>query len=90
MSVSIQLTSMLAAEYSGSSRLDVAAGTVREALDQLQQHPKLYRCICDETDAVRRHLNLFINDELLDRGAGLDAPLQPGDQLFIMTAVSGG
>ena len=78
-------------ESGGAAELPLRASTVREALAALQaEHPKLHRNVCDETGAVRRHINLFVNDDhLRDRG-GLDAPLAQGDTLYILTAVSGG
>jgi molybdopterin converting factor small subunit len=54
------------------------------------QYPAVHRCICDETGAVRRHINLFVNQSLWYRQTGLNQKLAPGDVLFIMTAVSGG
>jgi molybdopterin converting factor small subunit len=73
--------------------LNLTAPTVRAALRQLQeQYPSLYGSVCDETGAVRRHVNLFVNSTLVcvRDPAGLDAPLAPGDVLSILPAVSGG
>jgi len=50
-------------------------------------HP---RSICDETGAVRRHVNLFVNIDNIRDGAGLDTALASGDIITIMPAVSGG
>jgi molybdopterin converting factor small subunit len=69
----------------------VSAGTVRAALEQLaSSHPALYRSVCDETGAVRRHINLFVNSTLVRGDPGLDTVLESRDVLSIMTAVSGG
>jgi sulfur-carrier protein len=75
----------------GASEVALSAPSVRAVLDELERrHPSLYRGICDETGAVRRHLNLFVNtDHVRDRG-GLDTALVPGDELIILPAVSGG
>lgn len=64
---------------------------MRAALEQLEQtHPALYRSVCDETGAVRQHVNLFVNNSFLHQREGLDTSLAPGDILTIMPAVSGG
>lgn len=90
MSVTIHIPAALRPECRGASQLSVAATTVRAALGQLEHdHPSLYRSVCNETGAVRRHMNLFINSSLVFDD-GLDTNLKPGDELFIMTAVSGG
>ncbi|MHC2070082.1 MoaD/ThiS family protein [Bremerella sp. T1] len=69
----------------------MSATSVHEVLTALKtEQPQLYRNICDETGAVRKHINLFVNESLIHRRDGLGTPLKPEDSLFIMTAVSGG
>ena len=53
-------------------------------------HPALYRSVCDETGAVRRHVNLFVNTAHMRDRDGLDTALVPGDVITILPAVSGG
>lgn len=75
----------------GAPQLSISAPTVRAALEELEQcQTDLYRNICDETGAVRRHLNVFVNADNMRDLAGLDTPLAPGDVLTILPAVSGG
>jgi molybdopterin synthase sulfur carrier subunit len=91
MSVSIHIPTALRCECRGSKTLNLSAPTVRAALEQLAQtYPSLYRCVCDETDSLRPHINLFVNWSLVHRDEGLDTALESGDELAIMTAVSGG
>jgi molybdopterin converting factor small subunit len=67
------------------------APSVRAALEELElRYPALHRSICDETGAVRRHINLFVNTQHMRDRNGLDTSLEPGDVVTIMTAVSGG
>jgi molybdopterin converting factor small subunit len=75
----------------GACELILWAPTVRAILGELERrHPSLYSGICDETGAVRRHVNLFVNaDHVRDRD-GLDTALVPGDEIIILPAVSGG
>jgi molybdopterin converting factor small subunit len=79
-------------EYcAGASQLVVSACTVRGALEDLERsQAALYRNVCDETGAVRRHLNVFVNADNVRDLAGVDTPLSPGDVLTILPAVSGG
>jgi sulfur-carrier protein len=75
----------------GQRQLEVGAASVRDALEALaKSHPALHRCICDETGAVRRHVNLFVNESHVRDLAGLETTLSPGDEIAIMPAVSGG
>ena len=75
----------------GASELALAATNLRAVLEELERrHPALHRSICDETGAVRRHINLFVNTNHMRDCNGIDTPLDPGDVVTIMTAVSGG
>ena len=89
--ITVSIPSPLRDTAGGVSRLPLAAATVRAALRQLEQsHPALYTSVCDEAGAVRRHVNLFVNNAHIRERDGLDTPLRPGDVLTIMPAVSGG
>ena len=91
MTVTIRVPTMLRAYSEGASELSLSASSVRAALEQLERsHPALYRSVCDETGAVRRHVNLFVNTAHLRDREGLDTILKPGDVISILTAVSGG
>ena len=75
----------------GADQLHTAARTVRAALEDLERHQfELYRNVCDETGAVRRHLNVFVNADNVRDLNGIDTTLAPGDVLTILPAVSGG
>ncbi len=75
----------------GAPELGLSAPTVRRALERLaQDHPALHRNICDETGAVRRHLNIFVNSTHMRDREGLDTALSTGDVIVILPAVSGG
>ena len=76
---------------SGASELESFAPTVRAALAGLERkYPSLYRNVCDETGAVRRHINIFVNTAHMRDRDGLDTALAPGDEVIILPAVSGG
>ncbi len=75
----------------GAAELSLQAASPRAMLEELERrYPALHRSICDETGAVRRHINLFINTEHMRDRDGLETPLAAGDVVTIMTAVSGG
>jgi sulfur-carrier protein len=75
----------------GASELALSAASLHAVLEELERrHPALHRNICDETGKVRRHVNLFVNTHHMRDCNGLDTPLEAGDVVTIMTAVSGG
>ncbi|HEY7449169.1 MAG TPA: MoaD/ThiS family protein [Vicinamibacterales bacterium] len=89
--VTIYLPGPLRVYCAGASQLAVSAGTVRAALEDLEQNQcALYRNVCDETGAVRRHLNIFVNSDNVRDRDGVDTTLKSGDVVTILPAVSGG
>ncbi len=78
--------------YCGKARtLDVSGGTVRAVLMEIaRDYPSLYVNVCDETGAVRRHINIFVNESHMRDLDGLDSALAAGDVVTILPAVSGG
>lgn len=62
--------------------------TVGALLDDLnRQYPGIRFRMIDEQDAIRRHMKVFVNGEQV---WGLDATLQPADEVYILQALSGG
>jgi molybdopterin converting factor small subunit len=91
MTIKIHVPSALRAYCAGASELSLSARSVRAALEQIERsQPALYRGICDETGALRRHVNLFVNTSHVRDREGLDTLLAPGDVITILPAVSGG
>jgi molybdopterin synthase sulfur carrier subunit len=69
----------------------VDAATVREALDALfARHPALRRYLLADTGAVRRHVNFFLNDVLIEDRRTLGDAVRPNDTIHVLQAVSGG
>ncbi len=90
--VTVHLPGVLRDYCGGRARLSFEAGDVQALLEVIERDlPSLYRNLCDETGAVRRHLNVFINsDNTRDLAQGLDSPLAAGDLVTFLPAVSGG
>jgi len=91
MNITVHIPGPLRPYCGGAPELTLAAPSVRAALQELERsHPALYRNVCDETGAVRRHVNLFVNTSHMRDREGLDTALVPGDVITILPAVSGG
>jgi len=89
--ITIHVPGPLRTYCGGAAQLSISAGTVRAALEDLQRdQAALYRNVCDETGAVRRHLNVFVNSDNVRDLNGVDTTLTPGDVVTILPAVSGG
>ena len=79
-------------QYCGNaSELTVSADSVGQVLGEMARtQPQLYRNVCDETGAIRRHLNVFVNDENVRDLEGVATKLKREDVVTILPAVSGG
>lgn len=75
----------------GRSSISISASTLAEALGVLREtHPLLGVHLYEETGQLRPHVLIFYNEESTRWLRNLDVPLQPGDRLEILQAVSGG
>jgi sulfur-carrier protein len=70
---------------------EVPGASVREVIAELEKrYPGFALYVADETGRVRRHVNLFVNQEpICDRDTLSDA-IAPNDELYILQALSGG
>ena len=89
--VTVLVPAALRERCDGATRLSLSASSVRAVLDEIERrHPSLYGGVCDETGAVRRHVNLFVNTLHVRDRDGLDTALVAGDVVTILPAISGG
>ncbi len=71
--------------------ITVSAGSVADALAELNQlAPNISDYILDDTGALRRHVNLCINNELIVDRKKLSDQLGDEDTLYIFQALTGG
>jgi sulfur-carrier protein len=71
--------------------VEVAAATVREALDAVfAGNPRLRPYLLDEHGRLRRHVNVYVNDAVVADRIALTDPLGPDDEVFVFQALSGG
>src|SRR2546426_4374817 len=72
-------------------RLDSSPATVGAALSELWgKHVGLRDRVVNEKGEVRRHVNVFVNNETIRRKDVLERTLADGSEITIMPSVSGG
>ena len=75
----------------GESTVRVEAPDLRAAIDQLDSRfPGFKGRLLDDDGQPRQFVNLFLNDEDVRLGRGLDSPLRESDEIAIVPAVAGG
>jgi molybdopterin synthase sulfur carrier subunit len=68
-------------------RLDVDATTVEEAFDRLEERwPGLRDRLCEPGPALRRHINVYVDQER----AGLGTEIGERSRIDVIAAISGG
>ena len=94
MSVRVLLPRMLADCTGGRTAVDVdlpTTGTVCSLLDVLAaEHPVFDRRVRDETGALRRHVNVYVDGEEVRRLSGLATPVPAGAEVMVVQSVAGG
>lgn len=79
-------------EGSGELHLDVGGGaSVAELLDAIgAQFPVFGRRLRDETGALRRYVNIYLDGDDVRRLDGLQTRATAGQELMIIQSVAGG
>jgi molybdopterin converting factor small subunit len=71
--------------------VSVSGATVGEVLQGLDKRfPGLGPRLLDDKGAVRRYVNVFLNDEDIRFLQGLDTPVQGSDRMTLIPAMAGG
>jgi molybdopterin synthase sulfur carrier subunit len=69
----------------------VQGGTVSEALnDAVEKYSALKTHVFDSEGKLRRHINVFVNDENIRDLKGLDTTLKEEDRITLLASISGG
>jgi sulfur-carrier protein len=91
MAITVKIPSQLRVAAGGAAEAEVQGTTVGEALDALfEQHGDLRERLSDEGGGLRRFVNVYVGDEDIRFGDGLDTPVSDGDEVRILPAVAGG
>lgn len=91
MTVTVRVPAALRALVGGRSELVAPAGALREVLDAIgRESPALLERLIGEEGSLRRHVNVFVNDEDVRFRELLDTPVRDGDRVTIVPAIAGG
>ena len=91
MSVKVKIPAALRQYTQNQSDLQVDASTVEETLQKLDRlFPGLRAFILNESNELRRYVNIFVNGKDIRAGEGITTKLKEGDQVRIVPAVAGG
>ena len=90
MAVEVRIPTILRTFTGGEKAVGGAGATLAQVIDDVDsRHPGLKDRLV-ESDALRRFVNVYVNDEDVRFSGGLDAPTADGDVVVVLPAVAGG
>ena len=91
MSVSVRIPTILRPYTGGASEVAADGGTLAEVIDALElAHPGLKVRVLDDDGAIRRFVNVYVNDDDVRFADGLATATPDGTSISIIPAVAGG
>lgn len=87
----IKFTAALKRFFPNLKELQVNGNNVAEVLKEVEAvYPGINEYLLDERGAIRRHMNIFLRDELVEDRKTLTDPVNDKDEILIFQALSGG
>ena len=91
MGVSVRIPTPLRKLTEGKSEVEASGVNVAEVIDNLESNfPGLKDKLCEENGAVRKFLNIYLNDEDIRFMDSLATEVRDGDSLALIPAIAGG
>ncbi|GIH90120.1 MoaD/ThiS family protein [Planobispora siamensis] len=90
MAIEVRIPTILRTYTDGAKAVDAQGSTLEELIGDLEsRHPGLQARLVDQ-GALRRFVNVYLNDEDVRFLGGLETPVADGDTVTVLPAVAGG
>jgi sulfur-carrier protein len=87
----LKFTSALKRFFPSLKEIEIDGGTVKEVLLNVEKvHPGISSYLVDDNGRLRKHLNIFIQGDLIKDRQNLKDTVKGSDELLIFQALSGG
>ena len=91
MAVRVLIPTPLQRLTQNQSEVMLEGGDIRDMIQNLEaRFPGIKARLCDESGALRRFVNLYVNEEDIRFLKGEATPLKDGDEVSIIPAIAGG
>jgi molybdopterin synthase sulfur carrier subunit len=91
MAVTVRIPTPLQGLTKNQGEVEAKGNTIKELVDDLErQFPGIKERICDEAGAIRRFVNIYLNDEDIRFLDGDGTAVKAGDDVSIIPAIAGG
>ena len=91
MPIKVRIPTPLRKLTNNEELVEVTAATIGDAITDLQnRYPGIKERLLDETGAVRRFVNVYVNEEDIRFLQNQNTPIKDGDEISIIPAIAGG
>lgn len=90
MAIEVRIPTILRTFTDGERAVDGNGATVGEVIEDLEANHSGIKERLIEDGAIRRFVNVYVNDEDVRFTGGLDTAVADGDTVVILPAVAGG
>ena len=71
--------------------VETSGDTLMDIIDNLdREFPGLKERLCDETGKIKKSMNVYLNREDIRYLNGIDSKVNPEDEIYFLSPVSGG
>ena len=87
----IKFTSALQRFFPDLSEMEIQGNTIMEVVQNVERRiPGISNYLLEEDGSLRKHVNIFLGDELIQDRDSLSDKVAGSDQILIYQALSGG
>ena len=87
----LRVPSLMKFYLGGQTEIPIHGATVSAAIDDvLVRYPTLKAHLFDKNGLLRRHINLFVNENNINDLDGINTQLQVNDKITLIPSISGG
>ncbi|WP_375002901.1 ubiquitin-like small modifier protein 1 [Aeromicrobium sp. CTD01-1L150] len=91
MTIEVRIPTILRTYTDGERAVEGSGETVAELVESLESsHTGIKERLLEDDGAIRRFVNVYVNDEDVRFTGGLQTALSDGDTVVILPAVAGG
>jgi molybdopterin synthase sulfur carrier subunit len=91
MSVIVRIPTPLQKLTNNKTQIEVDGDTIVDIIESMElQYPGIKQRLCDENGALRRFVNVYVNEEDVRFLEGISTKVEDGAEISIVPAVAGG
>jgi hypothetical protein len=87
----VSFTRHLRRYFPDLDEIELPARTLRELVERLEaRHPGISAYLVEDDGSLRKHVNVFVENRMLEDRRALSDPLRPDARVHFLQALSGG